>query len=65
MPAAAIRREGDLTGVIVREPGGDELRWVRLGDVHGDFVEVTRRLRAGATIVVPPAAEVAAMVGGR
>ncbi|MGA9838165.1 MAG: efflux RND transporter periplasmic adaptor subunit [Gemmatimonadaceae bacterium] len=65
VPAAAIRREGDLTGVIVREPGGDELRWVRLGDVHGDFVEVTSGLRAGATIVVPPAAEVAAMVGGR
>ncbi len=61
VPVAAIRREGDLTGVTVREATGDELRWVRLGDAHGELVEVTSGLRAGATIVVPPAA---ATVGG-
>ncbi|MDE3174444.1 MAG: efflux RND transporter periplasmic adaptor subunit [Gemmatimonadota bacterium] len=63
VPAAAIRREGDLTGVTVREATGDELRWVRLGDARGALVEVTSGLRAGATIVVPPAA--AAVTGGR
>jgi RND family efflux transporter MFP subunit len=65
VPAAAIHREGDLTGVIVREVGGDDLRWVRLGDMHGTLVEVTSGLHAGATIVVPPAAAVATTAGGR
>ncbi|MHB1861982.1 MAG: efflux RND transporter periplasmic adaptor subunit [Gemmatimonadaceae bacterium] len=54
VPLAAIRREGDLTGVVVRETTGDELRWVRLGAVRGTFVEVTSGLRAGTTIVVAP-----------
>ena len=56
VPLAAIQREGDLTGVHVRESTGDELRWIRLGAVRGAFVEVTSGLRAGATIVVPTAA---------
>ena len=53
VPAAALRREGDLTGVIVRTASADELRWVRIGHVRGDVAEVTSGLRAGDTIVVP------------
>ena len=54
VPAAALRREGDLTGVIVRTTQADELRWVRVGHVQGGAAEVTSGLRAGDTIVVPP-----------
>jgi RND family efflux transporter MFP subunit len=53
VPAAAIRREGDLTGVTVRGPAGDELRWVRLGATAGDGVEVLAGLKPGDRIVVP------------
>ncbi len=56
VPRAAIKREGDLTGVIVRDAAGDDVRWVRLGAIRGSFVEVTSGLAAGATIVVPPTA---------
>ena len=31
VPARAIVRQGDLTGVTLRTAAGDELRWVRLG----------------------------------
>lgn len=55
VPAAAIRRQGDLTGVIVRGSAGDDLQWVRLGAARGAFVEVTSGLSAGTTIVVVPA----------
>ncbi|MGH7688281.1 MAG: efflux RND transporter periplasmic adaptor subunit, partial [Gemmatimonadaceae bacterium] len=54
VPLAAIRHEGDLTGVVVRGPEGDDVRWVRLGESRGTFVEVTSGLAAGTTIVVPP-----------
>lgn len=64
VPSAAIKRQGDLTGVIVRDAGGDNLRWVRLGAPRGAFVEVTSGLVAGATIVIPAAAAGAkALVG--
>jgi RND family efflux transporter MFP subunit len=52
VPLAAITREGDLTGVTVRGAQRDELRWVRLGAVHGTLVEVSSGLSAGETIVV-------------
>jgi RND family efflux transporter MFP subunit len=55
VPALAVSREGDLTGVVVRTPAGDDLRWVRLGATRGAMVEVTSGLSAGATVVVPPA----------
>lgn len=55
VPAAAVRREGDLTGVIVRDASGDDVRWVRLGAARGAFVEVTSGLAAGTTIVIPAA----------
>lgn len=64
VPVAAVRREGDLTGVIVRDASGDDVRWVRLGEVRGAFVEVTSGLAAGATIVVPPPAAAAPDLAG-
>ena len=54
VPAAAVRHEGDLTGVVVRTAEGDALRWVRLGSTRGAMIEVISGLAAGTTIVVPP-----------
>jgi RND family efflux transporter MFP subunit len=67
IPASAIIREGDLTGVRVRTTQGSELRWVRLGSeipvepaatgresptlVAGDLVEVLSGLRRGDVVV--------------
>jgi RND family efflux transporter MFP subunit len=56
VPAAAVRREGDLTGVLVRGPRGDALRWVRLGASAGGMIEVLAGLRAGERVVIPSAA---------
>lgn len=53
VPAGAITREGDLTGVTLRTEQGDERRWVRLGRTSGDVAEVTAGLRAGDRVVVP------------
>lgn len=53
VPVAAIVRDGDLTGVIVRGPQRDERRWVRVGVTTANGIEVTSGLRAGETIVVP------------
>lgn len=53
VPAAAVTREGDLTGVTLRNARGDELRWVRLGAVAGDAIEVSAGLRPGDRVVVP------------
>lgn len=57
VPSSAVVREGELTGVTVRSPGGDEVRWVRLGRISGSNVEVDSGLRAGDVVIVPtPAA---------
>ena len=56
VPAAALRREGDLTGVIVRSDAGDQLRWVRVGYVNVRLAEVTSGLQAGERVLVPNAA---------
>ena len=53
VPSTAVRREGDLTGVLLRTDAGDELRWVRLGVTAGEMVEVSAGLRAGDRVVVP------------
>jgi RND family efflux transporter MFP subunit len=54
VPRVAIRREGDLTGVLLRGADGREtLRWVRLGGEYGSRVEVTAGLRAGDQVLVP------------
>jgi len=57
VPASAVTRQGDLTGVTVRTAAGDETRWVRLGQTIGTMVEVSAGLRAGDQVVVPPAGE--------
>jgi RND family efflux transporter MFP subunit len=53
LPRSAVRREGDLTGVLVRHESGSELRWVRLGRALADSVEVLAGLRPGEQVLVP------------
>lgn len=53
VPAQAIRREGDLTGVTVTAGGKATTRWLRLGTALGDRVEVLAGLAAGDTVIVP------------
>lgn len=55
VPANAITRQGDLTGVTMRTAAGDQTRWIRLGPSVGNVVEVNGGLRAGDLVVVPPA----------
>jgi RND family efflux transporter MFP subunit len=55
VPAAALRRDGDLTGVLVRTPSGDDLRWVRVGRTVNGAIEVTSGLRRGEQVIVPAA----------
>jgi len=59
IPSASLRRDGDLTGVMMRTPDGDELRWIRVGRVDGGLAEVTSGLRRGDQVVVPSAAATA------
>jgi RND family efflux transporter MFP subunit len=53
VPAAALVREGDLTGVRVQSASGLSLRWVRLGVAAGESVEVLSGLKAGDRVFVP------------
>lgn len=53
VPQAAIVRDGDLVGVIVRKNGTDDRRWVRIGVSTPTHVEVLSGLSAGDVIVVP------------
>ncbi len=53
VPSSAVVREGDLTGVRIRSPDGDEVRWIRLGRSSGSVVEVDSGLRAGDVVIVP------------
>jgi len=53
VPAAAIVREGDLTGVRVKTSSGAELRWVRAGRERAGRVEVLSGLSAGDQVIVP------------
>jgi hypothetical protein len=50
IPAAALVREGDLTGVLLRS---GERRWVRVGRAEEGRIEVLSGLRAGEIILVP------------
>jgi RND family efflux transporter MFP subunit len=52
VPLSSIVREGDLTGVRVVRDGRAELRWVRLGDIHGDRVVVRTGLQAGERVAL-------------
>jgi RND family efflux transporter MFP subunit len=59
VPQAALVREGALTGVHVRRGEEIELRWVRLGESFGEWVEVLSGLEPGDHIVLPtPTGEV-------
>jgi RND family efflux transporter MFP subunit len=60
VPMAAVVREGDLTGVVVRGPAVDARRWVRLGPARGALVEVVAGLAAGDQVVVPAVSPAAA-----
>ena len=53
VPTRAVTHTGDLTGVTVRTPDGDVVRWVQLGDTAGDMVVVSAGLRAGDRVIVP------------
>jgi RND family efflux transporter MFP subunit len=55
VPTAAVLHQGDLTGVTLRTAEGDQTRWVRLGVVAGNMVEVNAGLRAGDQVIVPVA----------
>jgi RND family efflux transporter MFP subunit len=54
VPVRAIVRQGELTGVYLRRNGAVLTRWVRLGPVTGDSVEVVSGLENGDRITVPP-----------
>lgn len=55
VPLAAIHRQGDLTGVWAATGEDVVLRWIRLGAVSGDEIEVLGGLRDGDRILVPAA----------
>lgn len=52
IPAAAVVREGQLSGVYAVTDGRARLRWVRLGRTWGDRVEVLSGLEAGTQVIV-------------
>jgi len=55
VPASAVTRDGDLTGVRLVTDAGTEVRWVRLGRRIGADVEVLSGLTAGDRVAVAPA----------
>jgi hypothetical protein len=55
VPLRAVRRQGDLTGVMLLREDGVLTRWVRLGAAAGDSVEVVSGLQDGDRILVPAA----------
>lgn len=52
VPRSAIIRDGDLTGVRVKTANGPIIRWVRLGQESGEFIEVISGLDAGIPVLV-------------
>lgn len=50
VPSAAVVREGQLEGVYLIDGGRASLRWVRLGPILGDRVEVLSGLEPGQRI---------------
>ena len=53
VPAAAVTRRGQLTGIwAVHDDGTAHLRWVRLGRPIGDSVEVLSGLTGSETVVL-------------
>jgi RND family efflux transporter MFP subunit len=56
VPAAAVARDGDLTGVRLVREGKVDVRWVRLGRQVGTDIEVLAGVAAGDAVVVPAGA---------
>jgi RND family efflux transporter MFP subunit len=55
IPADALVREGDLTGVRLRTDAGSELRWVKAmdsGSGTGGMIEILSGLRSGDVILI-------------
>lgn len=52
VPEAALIREGNLVGVLLRTAQGDVRRWIRTGAAQDDLIEVTAGLRAGDQVIV-------------
>lgn len=61
VPASALVRQGDLTGVYLAGAGaganGARVRWVRLGGSFGDSVEVLAGLKDGDQVIATAAPE--------
>lgn len=53
VPVAAVRREGDMTGVLVSAGGVTTTRWIRVGATTGETIEVLAGVAAGDTVWVP------------
>ena len=53
VPEGAVRRQGDLTGVVVRTGTTATTRWVRVSPGPQGQLEVLGGLRAGDVILVP------------
>jgi RND family efflux transporter MFP subunit len=51
IPASAVVRRGDLTGVRIRVGKADDIRWVKMGSAVGTDVEVLSGLRAGEQVL--------------
>ncbi len=57
VPADAVVRRGQMTGVFVVDGGVARLRWIRLAEPVGNGVRVLSGLRAGERVVVGPERE--------
>lgn len=56
IPRSAVIERGQLTGVFTVDADGlAQLRWIRLGDVVGDRVEVVTGLRGDETLILSSA----------
>ncbi|MBL8257662.1 MAG: efflux RND transporter periplasmic adaptor subunit [Pseudoxanthomonas mexicana] len=65
VPASALARRGEVTGVYVLSDGRLSLRQVRLGDAAGDQVDVISGLKPGERIATDPVAAQQALVAAR
>jgi RND family efflux transporter MFP subunit len=57
MPSSALVQKGQLRGVYVAAGGRAHLRWLRLGKVYGQNIEVFSGLDEGDQIIVSPPAD--------
>lgn len=55
LPASALVRRGELSGIFVSEQGRAHLRWINLGEAQGVSVEVRAGLRGSDRIIADPA----------